>query len=187
MANNNTATATNTIRVTKTQKYNAAIALLEGKAPVVLPGSGDKAGVTMDADYLCDFFRSELALLSRKNKSGGSKKLTPDQKKNEGYKDDIRAYLSLNPQLVVSSNDIMTKVFMRKYPDVLWNSQKVSSLLNAMADKLDKDGNVTDDSGELTKTPGKGKNKTTYQIKPEYIISLESEDDEGETEDGDEA
>lgn len=186
MATNNT----NTIRVTKAQKYNAAIALLEGKSPVVLPGKDDKAGVTMDAEYLCEFFRGELALLSKKNKAGGTKKLTPDQKKNEEYKDDIRAFLSLNPNLLVSANDLMVKLFMSKYPGVPWTNQKVASLLNAMADKLGKDGTVTDDSGELFKTPAKGKNKTLYQIKPEYVIPVEAEAedaDEGDVEDEDEA
>lgn len=169
MANNIT-----TKKVTKAQRNEDIIALLQNQ-PV-------KYGTTVD-DAIAHLIH-ENELLSRKNKPGKGKKLTTDQKKNECYKDDIRAYLSENPALLVAASDLMVKLFMVKYPDVLWNTQKIVSLLNAMADKYDKDGNCTDDSGELYKIPGKGKNKTTYQIKPEYILSGE---DNGEDEDAAEA
>lgn len=174
MATTNTTTAT-TKKVTKAQRNSDIILLLQGKE---VP---DKRTTVEDA---IAHLTHENELLARKNKPGKGKKLTKDQEKNEGYKDDIRAYLSANPSMLVSANDIMVKLFMPKYPDVLWSNQKVASLLNAMSDKYDKDGNCTDDTGELSKTPGKGKNKTTYQIKPEYILSGE---DDAEDEDAAEA
>lgn len=161
---------TNTIRVTKAQKYRAAIALLEGKDPVVIPGKDDKAGVTMDAEYLCKFFTDELALLAKKNTTtSGNKKLTKAQEKNEVYKNVILAYLSANPALLVTATDIMENVLRPAYPSELWSNQKAAALLNAMCDKYDKDSGELVSEGKLNRVEGKGKAKTTFQIKPEYV------------------
>lgn len=172
-------TNTNTIRVTKAQKYNAAIALLEGKEPVVLPGKDDKAGVTMDAAYLTEFFKAELALLAKKNTtSSGNKKLTKAQQENEGYKANILAFMSANPNRLMTATDVMNEVLVPAYPKVTWSNQKAAALLNAMADKFDKDTGELVSAGKLDRVEGKGKAKTTFQIKPEYVAEVE--DSEGE-------
>lgn len=165
MATTNT---TSTKKITKVQRNNDIIALLKGEAV--------KYGTTIqDAiDHLT--YTNEL--LSRKNKPSKGKKLNKDQERNEAYKDDIRSYMRANPNLLVTSNDLMVKLFMAKYPDIVWTNQKIASLLNSMADKYDKDGNLTDDSGELSKTRGKGKNPTTYQMKPEYLNADDEDGDE---------
>lgn len=160
---------TNTVRVTKAQKYNAAIALLEGKAPVVIPGKDDKLGVTMDAQYLCDFFKSEIALLAKKNTTTGEKKLTKTQLANENFKKAILAHLAANPALIVTATDIYE--FLRStYPSEVWSNQRAASLLNAMCNKLDKDTGELLVEGKLNRIEGKGKTKTTFQIKPEYAV-----------------
>ena len=172
-------TNTNTIRVTKAQKYNAAIALLEGKAPTVIPGKDDKVGVTMDADYLCEFFRSELALLAKKNTTtSGNKKLTKAQEKNEEYKGVILSYMAAHPTAVMSATDVMEKVLRPAYPAELWTNQKSASLLNALSDKYDKETGELVSEGKLNRVQGKGKNSTTFQIKPEYIGVTEDGEDE---------
>lgn len=168
------ANTTTTKKVTKTQRNEDIMLLLQNQAV--------KYGTTVE-DAIAHLTH-ENELLSRKNKPGKDKKLTKDQQQNEVYKDDIRVYLSANPAALVSANTLMVKLFMPKYPDVLWNTQKIVALLNPMADKLDKGGAVVDDSGELRKFPAKGKNPVTYQIKPEYIVTV---DGEGENEDGVEA
>lgn len=166
---------TNTVRVTKTQKFYGAIALLEGKSPISVPGTEDKAGVVMDANYLCEFFRSEIALLAKKNSPTSKKKLTKDQEKNEQYKLDILHYLSEHPEKIVSATEVMDTVLRPMYPDGMWSSQKVASLLNAMSDKYDKETKELVTEGKLIRTEGKGKNKTTFQIKPEYILAAEDD------------
>lgn len=167
---------TNTVRVTKAQKYTAAIALLEGKEPVTIPGKDDKLGVTMDAKYLCDFFRAEMALLAKKNTTtGGNKKLTKAQQANEEYKGVILSFLRENPSLIVTATDVMEKVLRPAYPQEMWSNQKAASLLNAMSDKHDKDTGELVSEGKLTRIEGKGKNKTTFQIKPEYAAEADGE------------
>lgn len=163
-------TTINTVRVTKAQKYSAIIALLEGKSAVTIPGKDDKQGVTLDAAYLCDFIRNELELLNKKNQAGsnGAKKLTKAQEKNEEYKAVILRYLAENPTLIVTATDIMEKLLRSAYPNEVWSNQKVAALMNAMADKYDADG-VLVAEGKLTRTQGKGKVRTTFQIKPEYL------------------
>lgn len=156
------------VRVTKAQKYNAIINLLNGGEPTIIPGKDDKLGVTMDAKYLTDFCKAELALLSKKNTTtNGNKKLTKEQKKNEGYKKEIFAYLQTDSTLIVTASDIMD--FLKGlHPDEPWSNQKAASLLNAMSDKYDKDSGELVSEGLLDRTEGKGKNKTTFKIKAEY-------------------
>lgn len=169
---------TNTVRVTKAQKYSAAIALLEGKPAVTIPGKDDKAGVTMDKDYLCDFFRAEMAQLAKKNTTTGTKKLTKAQEKNEEYKGVILTYMAANPNAVMSATDVMEKVLRPAYPAELWTNQKVASLLNALSDKYDKETSELVSEGKLNRVQGKGKNNTTFQIKPEYAVTIEDGEDE---------
>lgn len=132
-------TTTNTVRVTKAQKFNAAIALLEGKPAVTIPGKDDKGGVTMDAAYLCDFFKEELALLAKKNSS--DKKPTKTQEENEGYKALILDFLRGQPN-GVTCTDIQKGV--TEFAD--FNNQKVAALVRQL---------VT--IGDVTKATVKGK------------------------------
>lgn len=178
---NNTNT-TNVVRVTKAQKYNAIIALLNGGEPTTIPGKDDKLGVTMDAKYLTEFCKAELALLSKKNTTAsGSKKLTKEQEKNEGYKKEIFAYLQENPSLLVTASDIMD--FLKGlHPDGIWSNQKAASLLNAMSDKFDKDSGELVSEGVLDRVEGKGKNKTTFKVKAEYAAPIEDNGEADEEE-----
>lgn len=132
-------TTTNTVRVTKNQKYNAAIVLLNGGQPVVIPGKDGKDGVTMDAAYLCDFFRSELALLEKKNTS--DKKPTQTQKDNEGHKAKILDFLREQTD-GVTCTDIQKGV-----PDFDgMNNQKIAALVRQLLD-----------AGKVIKATVKGK------------------------------
>lgn len=169
---------TNTVRITKAQKFDGIIALLEGKSAISIPGKDDKAGVTMDAAYLVEFCKAEKVLLAKKNTTtNGTKKLTKAQEKNEEYKGVILSYLSANPALLVTASDIMEKVLRTTYPAELWTNQKAASLLNALSDKIDKDTKEIVSYGKLNRVEGKGKTKTTFQIKPEYAVVAEPEDD----------
>ena len=177
---------TNTVRITKAQKYDGIIALLEGKSAISIPGKDDKAGVTMDATYLMEFCKAEKALLAKKNTTaGGNKKLTKNQEKNETFKKVILSYLAANPALVVTATDVMEKVLRPTYPAEIWSNQKAASLLNALCDKVDKDSGEIVSEGVLDRIEGKGKTKTTFKIKSEYAVEAEDADteDDGEVED----
>lgn len=140
----------NTVRVTKAQKYQAAIALLEGKPVVTIRGKDDKAGVVLDAEYLCDFFRNEMALLAKKN-SGDSKKPTKAQQENEVYKAKILEFLYAQEK-GVTATEVMTACNLS-------SNQKAASLLNSLKD-----------SGEVVKVIEKGKS----------FFSIATIEDEGE-------
>lgn len=173
---------TNAVRVTKAQKFDAIIALLEGKTAITVPGKDDKPGVTMDAAYLTEFCKAEKALLAKKNTTtNGTKKLTKAQEKNEEYKGVILSYLSANPNLIVTATDVMETALRPAYPAEVWSNQKAASLLNAISDKVDKKSGKVMSYGKLNRTEGKGKNKTTFQIKPEYAAPAE-DGGEGDTE-----
>lgn len=171
---------TNTIRVTKSQKLDGVIALLEGKSAIVLPGKDDKLGVTLDAAYLIDFCKAEQDLLKRKNTTadGTKKKLTPQQKKNETFKAAILAYMSATPDKVFTAQEMMDNFLRPTYPTEIWSSQRAASLLTALSDKIDKDTQEVLSRGKLERVPGRGKINTTFQIRPEAIVDLE----EGDTE-----
>lgn len=169
---------TNTVRITKAQKFDGIIALLEGKSAISVSGKDDKLGVTMDAAYLVEFCKSEKALLAKKNTStNGNKKPTKQQEKNENYKRTILAYLSANPALVVTATDVMEKLLRPTYPNEVWSNQRAASLLNAMSDKCNKDSGKVVSEGKLKRIEGKGKIKTTFQIKPQYVTVAEVEEE----------
>lgn len=161
-----------TKKITKSQRNEDIILMLQNQ-PV-------KYGTTVQEAI--DHLIHENELLSNKNKTkdGSSKKLTKAQEINEQYKNDIRSFLLDNPARLITANEVMTELFMSKYPDIPWSNQKTASLLNAIADKYDKDGVLTDDSGDLEKFPGKGKNKTTFRIKQTYVDSFMEEEEEEE-------
>lgn len=135
----------NTIRVTKAMKFNAAIALLEGNEPVVVPGTDDKAGVTMDAAYLCDFFRSELALLAKKNsKKDNNGELTEEQKAREAKKELILDFLALQEEGATCSDMIKGIPALGGA-----NTSAVSSLTSALV----KEGRIKRLSPKKGRTP----------------------------------
>lgn len=138
---------TNTVRVTKAQKYQAAIALLEGKPVITISGKDDKAGVVLDAEYLCDFFRGEMALLARKN-SGDSKKPTKAQQENEAYKAKILEFL-YTQEGGVTATDVMNACGLS-------SNQKAAALLNSLKD-----------SGEVVKVIEKGKSLFSLAVEGE--------------------
>ena len=174
-------TNTNTIRVTKAQKFDAIIALLEGKEPVSIPGKDDKTGVTMNAPYLVEFCKAEKALLAKKNTTtNGNKKLTKIQTKNEEYKKFILDHLAECPTLVMTATDVMEKVLRPTYPDEVWSNQKVASLLNSLSDKYDKESGELVSEGKLERIEGKGKTKTTFRIKLEYATGVADTGDDSE-------
>lgn len=166
----------NVIRVTKAQKFEVIKSLLADTATHTFPGNEKKAAYIFDHDEMVKFLDAEIALLAKKNASTGEKKLTKDQQKNEEYKGVILAYLSANPKLLVTATDVMEKILRPAYSTVLWTNQKAASLLNAMSDKYDKEGNLVSE-GKLTRIEGKGKNKTTFQIKPEFADENATEDE----------
>lgn len=117
----------NMVRITKAQKFNAAITLLSGGDPVVIPDKDDKKGATLDAAYLCDFFREELALLAKKNTS--DKKPTQIQKENEEHKERILAFL-MGQTEGKTCTDIQKGV-----PEFAgMNNQKIASLMRQLFD-----------------------------------------------------
>lgn len=157
-------------KVTKTQRNEDIIALLQNQKP--------KYGTTVKEAIA--HLTHENELLSRKNSSTGKKKLTKDQEANVGYKKEILAYLRTNPSLVVTANDIMT-ILATAHPKVLWSNQKTASLLNAMSDKKDKETGEVERRGMLEKVDGKGKTKTTWQLRAEFV-SVEADEGGDETE-----
>lgn len=71
----------------------------------------------------------------------------------------------------------MENLLRPTYPDGRWTNQKVASLLNALSDKYEKDTGDLVSNGKLIRVPGSGKNKTTFQIKPEYVFNEYATDD----------
>lgn len=122
-----------TVRVTKAQKFNGAIALLEGKPAVVIPGSDTREGVTLTAEYLCDFFRGELDLLAKKN--SGNSKPTKTQEENEVYKGLILDFLG------TQENGVTCTEIQKGIPEFAdFNNQKVAALVRQLltAELVDK-------------------------------------------------
>lgn len=163
------ANTTTVKKITKAQRNEDIIAMLQGKNP--------KYGTTVDEAV--KHLTHENDLLSRKNSSTGKKKLTKDQEANLGYKQEILAYLRSNPSLMVTANDIMS-ILAAAHPQVLWSNQKAASLLNAMSDKKDKETGEIESRGLLEKVDGRGKTKTTWQIKPEVILDADFVEEEDE-------
>ena len=89
MTNTTTTTNEKVVRVTKTQRFDDAIAMVQGK-PVV-------HGSTVED--LIAFFENEQRLLANKNKtSSGEKKLTPTQVQNNKDRAILMDYLRNHPK-----------------------------------------------------------------------------------------
>lgn len=159
-------------KVTKAQRNADIMAMLQ-KQPV-------KYGTTVE-DAIAHLTH-ENALLSKKNSTTGKKKLTKAQEANEGYKKDILAFFQAHPNRLMTATEVMTEVLVVTYPSVTWTNQKAAALLNAISDKYDKESGELVSEGVLTRVEGKGKIKTTFQMKPDAIIEDDGEDTEDEAE-----
>lgn len=107
----------NNIRITKKNRFEDVIALIQGQEPTF--------GTTVEDAV--DFLSHEIELLSRKSASG-EKKLTEAQKQNLEYKEMICEYLASVGEDGATCEDV------RKNVPALYEytPQKVSSLLTSL-------------------------------------------------------
>lgn len=157
----------NVKKVTKAQRNEDIMAMLTGNEV--------KYGTTVE-DAIAHLTK-ENEMLAKKNKPTGDKRLTKDQQRSKDLQTEVLEYLQKRPTLTVTVTDIMTLLNTR-HPEQTWSNQRAAFILNALSDKYDKEGNLIDDSGKLGKTLAKGKNKATFQIKPEYVMIEEDEIEE---------
>lgn len=107
------------IRITKSQRFEDIIALLNGEAV--------KYGTTVvDA---CNVMAHEIDLLNKKNASG-DRKPTAEQVKNEGYKETILEYLG---GLDEDSQGKTCTEILKAIPDFAdFSNQKIAALLRQL-------------------------------------------------------
>lgn len=104
-------------RITKTMRFDDILAMLNGEA----------APNGSSFEEVISFIHNEKDLLSRKNKSGGEKKLTPIQKENEGHKNLILEFLGTLSEGMTASD------ILKAIPEFDgFSNQKVSSLLRQL-------------------------------------------------------
>lgn len=135
-------TNTNTVRVTKAQKYAAIITIIEAadaydNAPVVIPGVTLKDGTqkedaVLDRETLIEFCNAEVAALSKKSKS--KDKLTPEQEKNLEYCDIILDYLREQTEGKTCS-DMIAEIPTFAADTRTFNGQKVTHLCKRLFDE----------------------------------------------------
>lgn len=127
----------NVIRITKAQKLQNAIDLLNqltemDYTPIEYPaekkdGVVVKEGVTVTAEYLIDFFQSEIEALQRKRST--ERKPTAEQLKNAEYRQLILEYLA--EQTEGKTADDMRKE-IPEFAEEDFSNQKVTGLLRTM-------------------------------------------------------
>jgi len=104
-------------RITKAQKFEDVIALLNGNPATFI-----------DKDGAVEFIRSEMALLAKKNASD-SRKPTATQEANEKYKARILEYLSEQ-----ESGKTCTEIG-KSVPELVdFNNQKIAALMRQLYD-----------------------------------------------------
>lgn len=107
------------IRVTKAQRFEDIKALLNGEAVTY--------GTTVEV--ACEVLDHELELLAKKN-AGGDKKMTPTQKENEGYKEQILEFLAGLPE---DSKGVTCTEILKGIPALSdFSNQKVSALVRQL-------------------------------------------------------
>lgn len=107
------------IRVTKAQRFEDIKALLNGEAVTY--------GTTIEV--ACEVLDHELELLAKKN-AGGDKKMTPTQKENEGYKEQILEFLAGLPE---DSQGVTCTEILKGVPVLSdFSNQKVSALVRQL-------------------------------------------------------
>ena len=104
------------IRITKTQRFEDIIALLNGEP--VKHGTDTATAVTV--------LEHEIGLLAKKN-SGDNKKQTAAQKENEGYKELILEFLATKPD-GATCTDVLKGI--TELSD--FSNQKVSALMRQL-------------------------------------------------------
>ena len=120
-------------RITKAQKYEDVIALLNGNPAKFLDVPGAEA-----------FIRNEMALLAKKNASD-SRKPTATQEANEKYKALILEFLSVQPE-----GRTCTEV-AKSVPELNdFNNQKIAALMRQLVE-----------AGRVNKATVKGKSVFT--------------------------
>lgn len=155
---------TTTKKVTKAQRNMDIIAMLKNEdVRTALATFKAKYGTT--ADDAIAHLTHENELLAKKNTTTGTKKLTKAQQENENFKTEILEFMEVNPNRAMTATEVMNEVLATMHPTIVWTNQKVASLLNALSDKKDKDTGEILVRGKLERVEGKGKSKTTFQIR----------------------
>ncbi len=132
-----------TIRVTKNQKFDAAIKMAETLRKyepdfaIDFPGTENKAGISFNLDNVLEFFRGEKEILARKStNSGDPGKMSDTQKKNEEFKKEIKEFLATLPSgdeapMGYSATDIYLGTSISKAG---YQLPKVTALLTQLGD-----------------------------------------------------
>lgn len=131
---------TNSVRVTKAQKYNAIMNILEQvdgawddiiiKAPIDKDGNPTKDDAVINTAILVDFCKSEMDLLNRKTKSE-NRKLTPRQKENEELKVKIMEYMAAQNE-GKTCTDVMRELALTDSEGELIGNQRIARLMTAL-------------------------------------------------------
>lgn len=124
---------TKTPRITKAMKFEDIRDILNGQPQTH----------GLDREILSDAMTHELGLLAKKNASGSDKGMTPEQKKNEGYKAQILDVLA-------AADDAMSCAQIHKAVnyDEPYEVQKTAALLRQLGPK---------GTGQVTSETVKGK------------------------------
>lgn len=130
------------IRITKSQKFDVALAALKALEEVkpdfsvAFPGTDTREGVTVDINGLRQFFNGEKELLARKNaNTTNSEKMSDTQKENEGYKVEIKEFLATLPIGESAPEGYSaTEIFMGTSISKKYQLPKVTALLSALGD-----------------------------------------------------
>lgn len=174
-------TKNNTVKkVTKAQRNADIMAMLNTpEVKAILDGEKFKYGTTVEDAV--KHLTHENELLSKKNTAtGGNKKLTKAQMANEEYKKAILDFLRNHPERLITATEVMNEILAPLYPDVVWSNQKAAALLNAMSDKKDKETDEVISIGVLDRVEGKGKSKTTFQIRLHMVSAEDGDEQDGE-------
>jgi hypothetical protein len=107
------------IRVTKAQRYNDIIALLNGE--------DTKYGTS--TSEAVEFINHEIGLLAKKNSSTGERKPTATQVENEGYKAEILTFLAEQTEGVTCTDILKSVPSLSNY-----QVQKVAALVRQLKD-----------------------------------------------------
>lgn len=113
------------VRVTKAQKLKAIRDSIPENFTTLFSGTDSRAEYIFDHDEAVSFIDSLLDALAKKNSKSGE--LSPDQKKNETYKQDILNYLQDKPE-----GAICTDMFKGIPSLFAFSVQKVSALANQL-------------------------------------------------------
>lgn len=133
---------TNSVRVTKVQKYEAIKKILEQvdgswdeiiiEAPRDKDGNKTKDDTVLDTTTLMEFCDAEIALLSRKS-SNSEKRQTPRQKENEDLKEKIMEYMAQQTE-GKTCTEIIREMSLEDSDGEPIGNQRVARLMKALKD-----------------------------------------------------